>query len=193
MAPKTKYTKQEIIHAAFDIAKKEGFSGITIRKVARELESSIAPIYSNFEDVEQLKKAVVDKSIDLAKQVITEQDSGDPFRDIGIASIQFAKQYSVLYRDLIMNHNPYMKYNEENTLLVVEQMKKDPQLATFSDKDLQQGLLKIQIFQTGLSVMAANDLLPEQFNEPEMIAILDELTQDIFISASLRQEQSEIE
>lgn len=186
MAPKTKYTKQEIINAAFNIAKTEGFGGITIRKVATELRSSIAPIYVNFEDVEELKQAVVEKSLDHAKQLIVEQTSDDPFRAIGIASIKFALQYSVLYRDLIMQNNPYMKYNEENTLLIIEQMKKDPQLAGFSNEDLKQGLLKLQIFQTGLSVMAANDLLPEQFDEDKMIHMLDVVAEDIFIATKVR-------
>lgn len=186
MAPKIKYTKQDIIDAAFSIATIEGFDGITIRKVATELGSSIAPIYVNFEDVEALKQAVVEKSLDIAKQLITNETSVDPFRAIGIASIKFALEYRLLYRDLIMHHNPYMKYSEENALLVIKKMKTDPKLTGFSDEDLKQGLLKLQIFQTGLCVMAANDLLPEQFNEEKMIDMLDVVAEDIFIATMAR-------
>lgn len=186
MAPKVKFTKQDIINAAFNIANVEGFDGITIRKIAKELGSSIAPIYVNFEDIDELKQAVVEKSLDTSKQIFLEQNSGHPFRDIGIASIKFALKHSILFRDLIMHNHPQMKYNEANTLFVMEQMKKDPQLEGFSEEDLREGLLKMQIFQTGLSVMAANDLLPEQFNEVKMIKILDDMAEDVFIAAHAR-------
>ncbi len=189
MAPKTKFSKEDIINAAFKIATKEGFDGITIRKVAKKLGSSIAPIYVNFTDVDELKLAIVEKAQETAKQIYFEQNSGLPFRDIGIASIKFAKQYSVLFRDLIMKSNPYMKHNEENTLFVVEQMKKDPQLVGFSDEDLKQALLKMEIFQIGLSVMVANNLLPGDFNEEKMIAMLDNLAEDIFIATKVKKSE----
>ena len=47
MAPKNKFTKEEIINAAFDIAKVDGLGAITVRRVAQKLNSSIAPIYVN--------------------------------------------------------------------------------------------------------------------------------------------------
>jgi|SRR5690625_1935475 len=189
MAPRTKFTKDDIINAAFNIAKEEGFDGITIRKVAKKIGSSIAPIYVNFEDVDELKQAVVEKALDTAKQLFLEINSGHPFRDIGVASIRFATQYSVLFRDLIMKDNPYMKHNEENMLFVVEQMKKDPQLVGFSEDELKSALIRMEIFQTGLSVMVANDLLPEKYTEEKMIAMLDHLAEDIFIATKVRQQK----
>lgn len=109
MAPKTRFTKQDIVLAAFDIAKTDGIESITIRKVAERLGSSIAPIYVNFNDAEELIQQVVDKTFQVARGLITEQKSGQPFRDIGMASLRFAKEYPVLYRDLIMKNNPHMK------------------------------------------------------------------------------------
>lgn len=172
--------------AAFDIAKVEGFDGITIRKVAKELGSSIAPIYVNFEDVEELKQAVVEQTLEIAKQLIIEQKSGNPFRDVGIASIKFAKEYSVLYRELILQNNPYMKHNEENLSFVIQQMKKDPVLNGFTDQELRDILIKMEIFQTGLAIRIANELLPEEFNEQKMIQTLDDIAEDIIIAARYR-------
>ena len=45
-------------HGSFAIAETEGIDRVTIRKVAEQLGSSIAPIYVNFTDVEALKQAV---------------------------------------------------------------------------------------------------------------------------------------
>src|SRR5690625_466611 len=134
MAPRKKFSKEDIITAAFDIAKEEGFDAITIRKVAKKLGSSIAPIYVNFTNVEELIQEVVQYVMEIAKQLVLEQNSGDPFRDLGVGGIKFANKYSVLYRDLIMKDNPYMKYDEERERFAIEQMKRDPLLETFSDR-----------------------------------------------------------
>ncbi|MFK4997460.1 TetR/AcrR family transcriptional regulator [Bacillus sp. N9] len=61
MPPKKKFSKEQIIDAAFEIAKEEGVSNITIRKVANQLGSSIAPIYVNFKDVDELIYEVIKK------------------------------------------------------------------------------------------------------------------------------------
>ena len=186
MAPRKKFSKQDIIMAAFEIAKNEGIDAITIRKVAGELGSSIAPIYVNFEDVDELIQEVVNHTFEIAKQLIVEQNSGHPFRDIGIGSIRFAKNYSVLYRDLIMKDNPYMKHDEGNISFLIQQMKQDPLLQEFSDQELKEIILKMEIFQTGLAVRVANGLLPEYFTEEKMIEMLDSVAEDIMTAAHVR-------
>lgn len=182
MAPKNKFTKEEIIQAAFDIAKEEGIDALTIRRIAKQIGSSIAPIYVNFKNIEEVREAVVKQALTVSKELILAQNSGHPFRDIGIASLKFAREYSVLYRDLIMKNNEHMKHNEENMAFVVQQMKQDPRLANFADETLQNILLKMEIFQTGLCVMAANDLLPASFLEEQMIEMLDRVAEDFFIA-----------
>jgi|SRR5690625_743500 len=186
MAPKNKFTKQDIIQAAFDIAKEEGIDALTIRLIAKQLGSSIAPIYVNFENIEEVKESVVKRAQTVAKELILEQNSGQPFRDIGIASLKFAREYSVLYRDLIMKNNEHMKHNEESVVFSVQQMKQDPMLADFTDETLRRIILKMEIFQTGLCVMAANDLLPMSFKEEHMIEMLDCVAEDFFTAEQAR-------
>lgn len=187
MAPKPKFTKQDIILAAFDIARAEGLDSVSIRKVADRLGCSIAPIYVNFADAEELLQRVVEHSLHVAKQMITEQRTGQPFRDIGMASLRFAREFPLLYRDLIMKNNPYMKHNEEQLNEVVELMKEDPGLAGFSGEELRALLIKMQTFQTGLSVMVANDLFTTSVNEEQVMAMMNEAAEDFIRAARLRQ------
>lgn len=187
MAPKPKFTKQDIILAAFDIARAEGLDSVSIRKVADRLGCSIAPIYVNFADAEELLQRVVEHSLHAAKQMITEQRTGQPFRDIGMASLRFAREFPLLYRDLIMKNNPYMKHNEEQLNEVVELMKEDPGLAGFSGEELRALLIKMQTFQTGLSVMVANDLFTTSVNEEQVMAMMNEAAEDFIRAARLRQ------
>ncbi|MEF7440208.1 TetR/AcrR family transcriptional regulator [Paenibacillus lautus] len=186
MAPKTKFTKQDIVLAAFDIAKTDGIESITIRKVAERLGSSIAPIYVNFNDVQDLLQQVVERALQVARGMIMEQQSGQPFRDIGMASLRFAKEYPVLYRDLMMKDNPHMKNTPEQLAEVIGLMRHDPELAEFSDQELQSILLNMQVFQTGLCVMVANDLFTKNVDDEQMINMMDEAAEAFIRAAHAR-------
>lgn len=189
MPPKTKFSKQKIIDAAFDIAREQGIDGITIRKVANELGSSIAPIYVNFNDVEELKHAVVVRVAEISKQMLMEQDSGQPFHDIGVASLRFAREYSVLYKDFILNQKDYMDtYDQEMGEELIGQMKRDSDLDGFTDGELMVILLKMRVFTTGLSMMAASEMLPEELDEERLVGLLDSAAADIIAGSRIRKE-----
>ncbi|RXZ82993.1 TetR/AcrR family transcriptional regulator [Paenibacillaceae bacterium] len=199
MAPKPKFTKQEIIDAAFQIADAEGLGSITIRKVAEKLGSSIAPIYVNFNDVNELIQAVIARIVAISRRMLSEQTSGEPFRDIGLASLRFAKQHSVLFREIAISNNNYLSsYDEEIGGLLVEQMRTDAELAGFSDEELGMILLKMRIFQMGLCIMLASDQLPSlngqgNAGEPgnldeQAIRLLDSTAEDIVLAARWRKQ-----
>ncbi|WHX50481.1 TetR/AcrR family transcriptional regulator [Paenibacillus woosongensis] len=191
MPPQKKFSREEIIQVAFEIARVEGLDHITIRKVASRLGSSIAPIYVNFANVEELIQAVIGKISELSREILMDMDTGNPFHDIGAASLRFAKEYSVLFRDLVMKQNDHMKgYDQDMAPFLMEQMKEDADLAGFEDEELRLILLKMRIFQLGLSVMIANGLLPESFSEEQAIALLDQTAGDVIAGARLRQQGS---
>ncbi|MDG5789090.1 TetR family transcriptional regulator [Evansella sp. AB-P1] len=180
MPPKKKFTEDQIIDAAFTIAKSTGMDSITIRRVAEQLGSSIAPIYVNFNDVEELKRAVIKKIVQLSQQLIDEQQSGSPFRDIGVASLMFAKKYPVLIRDFIMKPNEYYgEYDEEMGGNLVSLMKNDTMLQGLTDEELMMILLKMRAFQMGLQMMVANGLIPDEMDLDKMIAMSDSVAEDI--------------
>ncbi|MCJ8008354.1 TetR/AcrR family transcriptional regulator [Lederbergia wuyishanensis] len=186
MAPKKKFTKEQVIDAAFEIAKKEGMDTISIRKVAEKMGSSIAPIYVNFNEVEELKREVMKKIIELSNQLLSEENSGHPFQDIGVASLRFAREYSVLFRDLVMKQTEYLSsYDEDMGHGLVELMKGDSDLEGFSKEELMTIFFKMRVFTVGLSVMVANGLLPEEFNEEKGVELLNSTATDVITSARL--------
>ncbi|MNJ36404.1 hypothetical protein D3C77_311900 [compost metagenome] len=68
---------------------------------------------------------------------------------------------------------------------LVKRMKKDAELEGFSDDELKLILLKMKIFQTGLSVMVANGLFPDNLSEEQVIELLDSAAADIIVAARL--------
>ncbi|RXI96593.1 TetR/AcrR family transcriptional regulator [Anaerobacillus alkaliphilus] len=179
MPPKKKFTREQIIDAAFEIAKKEGLGSITIRKIANALGSSIAPIYVNFNDVDELLEGVMLKIHELTQNILLEQNTGYPFLDIGIASLKFAKEYDVLFKDLVFQKNDQFDVDMEEQL--VELMKTDPDLKGFSTDELKDILLKLKIFQTGLSLMVANGLLSNKTDE-QLIEMLMSMGNDVIVA-----------
>jgi AcrR family transcriptional regulator len=191
MPPKTKFTKEAIIDAAFDIAKTEGIDSISVRKVADKLGSSIAPIYVNFTDVEELKQAVLAKVHEIASQMIKTEYSPNPFLNIGIAGLKFARQYNVLFKDLVFNSSRYVNQVNPSSTNIMEQMKQSPTLSGFSDEELGGILFKMRVFQLGLTVMDVNGMLPENFDEETIIHMLESAGQDVITATRLRQKETE--
>jgi AcrR family transcriptional regulator len=190
MPPKNKFSREQIVDAAFNIANTEGIDSMTIRKVAGQLGSSIAPIYVNFNDVEELKSAVVKKVVDISQHMLNEQNTGNPFGDIGFASLQFAKKHPILFRDFVMKQNNYLlDYDQEMGDELLDQMKKDPELEGFTDEELKTILFKMRAFQMGLSVMVANGLLPEKLDLEKMKEILDDVAEDVVTATHLRKKK----
>ncbi|TDL57727.1 TetR/AcrR family transcriptional regulator [Paenibacillus dendritiformis] len=187
MAPKKKFTREQIIDAAFEIARMEGLASITIRKVADRLGSSIAPIYVNFQDAEELIQEVIKKTVQVSQQMLEEMSTGNPFYDIGAASLRFAREYSELFRELVMKPNPYMNgYEQDMGPILIGQMKQDADLQGFSDEELMMILMKMKIFQLGLSVMVANGLLPEPWDEGRAMELLSGAANDVIAAARMR-------
>ena len=190
MPPKKKYSKQQIVDAAFELARVEGIEGITARKVADELGSSVAPIYVNFDDIKDLKKAVVDNVFKVSRALAKKEVTGDIFLDIGIASLRFAKEYSILFQELVLKKNEYMEaYDQQVGKEIIEEMKNDQELSDFNDEELRMILLKMRVFQLGLSVMVANELLPEDFDEEAQIDLLASMGSDVITATKISDEK----
>lgn len=189
MPPKKKFSRQQIVDSAFELARVEGIEGLTARKVADELGSSVAPIYVSFKDIEDLKKAVAHKVFRVSREMSKKEVTGDRFLDIGIASLRFAREYSVLFQELVLKKNDYMKdYDQELGSNIIKEISGDRVFSDFTDKELKLILLKMRIFQLGLSVMVANGLLPEEFDEEAQIDILAGMGEDVITAARLYKE-----
>lgn len=178
MPPKTIFTKEQLIDAAFEIANEEGFDSITIRRVAKMLNSSIAPIYANSKDVNELKSEVVKKAIEICKEIFEQQDSRDPFLNIGISSVIFAKRYPLLFDAIALNSNDQYKQQIDPSF-ALSIMKQDNSLSSFSDYELQILLLKMQAMQSGLAVLAKTKLYDDILSDELIIQILDSTGKDI--------------
>ena len=71
MARKCAYTKEMILEVAIKLFKKEGSDAITAKNIAKELNCSVAPIYSVYLSLDDLKK---DLAFEIEKNILEEKN-----------------------------------------------------------------------------------------------------------------------
>lgn len=107
MPPRPKYTKEEIINAALDIVREEGEDSLTARDLGTRLNTSARPIFTAFENMEELKNAVTDAGVKMFKEYAKNFTDYTPaFKQIGMQIVSFATIESKLFEFLFMHKNP---------------------------------------------------------------------------------------
>ena len=189
MPPKNKFSREEIVQAAFEIAQEEGFSKITARSVASRLNSSVAPIYVNFKTIEALVQAVVQKVFALSEELLAKQKGENLFENIGRASLDFARDYPVLFRELVLQPNPYMASYEDTEKTMVDALKENEEMKDWTVEERRRLFLKMRIFQLGLSAMVANGHVPSWLDEKKSEELLMETGKQLLLAEQLKREE----
>lgn len=101
MSPRNaQFTREEIVDAAFELFREQGWSGFSVQAVAKAINASTMPIYSQFANVRELEDTVCLKAMELLKERMLEDISGDKWIDQAITFIRFAMEEKYLFRAL---------------------------------------------------------------------------------------------
>lgn len=107
MPPKCKFTREEILQTALDMVRSEGIASITARSLAARLGSSPKPIFTVFENMEELLQETVMAAKDLYTQYALQGLHSEPaFMGVGIQYLRFAKEEPKLFQLLFMSEMP---------------------------------------------------------------------------------------
>lgn len=103
MPPKSKFTKDEILDMALCITKEHGMEAVTARELGNRLGSSARPIFTVFENMDEVKELIVYKAKELYGQYVETGLKNQPaFKGVGIAYIRFAIEEPKLFQLLFM-------------------------------------------------------------------------------------------
>ena len=105
MPPKVKIKKEEILDAAIEIIRTEGIAGVNARALGKRLDCSVQPIFRNFLNMDELRKALYDK-IECVFDESMRSGLGRhriPFLGMGLAYIEFAKTEANFFKFLFMS------------------------------------------------------------------------------------------
>lgn len=104
MPPKAKFTREEIIEAAFQIARTEGIDGITARELGKRLQSSARPVFTVFASMEEVRAEVIARAKELYGNYVAEGLRQElAFKGVGMAYIKFSMEEPLLFQLLFMS------------------------------------------------------------------------------------------
>jgi len=78
--------------------REQGWAGFSVQAVGKAINSSTMPIYSQFANVRELEDAVCLKAMELLKERMLVERTGDRWIDQGISYIRFAEEEKFLFR-----------------------------------------------------------------------------------------------
>ena len=98
MAPKQQFSRNDIIEAAFNLVRKQGWQGLSARAIANELNSSTRPIYDYLDSMKQIESEVVKKALDYFVAFLSRERTGDKWLDQALGYVLFAQEEKHLFR-----------------------------------------------------------------------------------------------
>lgn len=164
MPPKAKFTREDVISAAFALVREQGMEALTARSLAARLGSSPKPIFGLFSSMEELQEAVIQRAQALfSERISQEMASGrfPPYKSSGMAYIRFAQEEKPLFKLLYMRDRrgePPMG-EDPNTALMLQLIQKGTGLSKENAWLLH---LETWIFVHGIATMVATSYLDWQ-------------------------------
>lgn len=152
MPPKIKVDRDTILNAALEVIRDEGISAITAQRVSVELGSSVAPIFREFQTVEELRMAAAERiSIYHAQYLKAYTTNDSDFLTYGLGYINFAKEYPYLFETIMQPGRTDMNERTSDQLaFVVQSLAAESALSFEEAKEL---FLNIWIYTHGVACL----------------------------------------
>ncbi len=182
MPPKAKFTKAEIIGAALNIVRTEGYEALTSRALGIYLGSSARPIFTVFKNMEEVQQAMIEAAKNLYKEYVNKGLTAEhPFKGVGTQYILFSVNEPKLFQLLFMAEQkqipdlsgvlPLIDESYGDILLSIQ---KDYEISELSAKKLYQHLW---IYTHGIASLCATKMC--RFTGEEISSMITEVCTSI--------------
>lgn len=112
MPPKAKFTKDDIIAAALSLVREKGIDALTARALGAKLQSSARPIFTVFQNMDEVQTEVLSAARELynsyVREGLTQSGNTPHFKCVGQQYIRFALTEPKLFRLLFMKEQEEM-------------------------------------------------------------------------------------
>ena len=118
MAPKNKFTKEEMVAAALQVVRTKGIEGLTAKTMADALGTSTQPIFTAFGSMDTVRQEVCAAAVRVYDRYTNAGlQEKIPFFGVGMQYIRFAREEPELYRLL------FLTQGQEQESLAVRSMR----------------------------------------------------------------------
>lgn len=151
MPPKKRIFKDDILEASIRVIKKQSASALTVRNIAAELQCSTQPIYSEFENLDCLKKELYKYA---SEKYLRFRFTN--YKELAIAFLTFAKKEKELFKFLYLRRRDSGEKlpDDINYTITVELLSKNLEMDPQRAKDMHHWM---QYYCYTMGVMIATD------------------------------------
>ena len=157
-----KVSKEQIIDAAVEVLRDDGFSAINARSVAKKLGCSTQPIYFSFQSMDELKAALSERAIRMHTRRVRDslrahEGNDSRYSSYGMGFVRFAAEEKQLFRWLYLESHQLGPYQNDVLLpeiiaVIVEEFGYSEEVARRFHQDM-------TYFTYGLAILANTDHL----------------------------------
>jgi len=165
MPPKKKFDLNQIVDAAFNVLKRDGFAAITARSIAAELGSSTTPIYWALESMDKVEDALRLKALELMAEYQAKKYTDNVFINLAVGYVEFARSEPNLFRFLSIDRQKPLAVKEEGVFeeALTRQLGFKPPVKSaigeIDQKSMDELTLLSLIFNYGLAVAISTHML----------------------------------
>ena len=162
MPPKPKYTKEEIVAAAFELTREKGIDAVVAREVGKRLDTSSSPIFTIWNSMDELRAEVRE----LAKEKYIQYMDGifdytPSFKEFGMRCVSFAADEPNLFRLLFLTkqeeHSPYTRFKQDFEGIFTSLMAEIENQFNLSKSQADELLSQMIIFANGIAAYMITD------------------------------------
>lgn len=174
MPKNTTITKEIILENAFELVRKEGFSALTARNIAKKIGCSTQPIYWTYKNMDDLKDEICQKALNLLKTSISEyKKTGNPFLDLGLGYVAVAHNEPALFKAFYMDNIMQVKMTDifiENQD-IIQTMQNSEEYQKMSEKGIKNIVAKSWMLAHGVASLVATGMFV--YDEEKILEILE--------------------
>jgi len=185
MAPKTIYSRDDIIRAAFKLVRKSGFRDFSARKVADEFNASTAPVYSYFSSMDELKSEVLLNAEKLMLDYTMEPYTKSVFLNMGTGLVLFAQENRELFRALLLESGETRVLLKNFLKALISELDRDELVSLLPPKERKEVMNRMAIFTHGFASLICVGILDE-VSRKEAIKTMYDMGRDVIETALLK-------
>lgn len=166
MSQRKRIFRQDILQAAADLVRKNGPAALSVRNLAREMNCSTQPIYSEFENMEALRN-------ELAAFVRENylQEDADNYKQVALSFLHFARKEKNLFQLVYLRQRAEGEtlFEDPNESQTIQKLSVNLELSPQKAAELHK---RMQYYCYSMAVMMATGYL--NFSEEELSVELTE-------------------
>ena len=184
MAPKFKFTKEEVLSVTIDFIRENGIEALTARELAKKLDSSTKVIFSLFSNMKNLE----DEAKFAAENIFSEKvnlalKDDSPFKRLGVEYILFSKNEPRLFQWLFMkkgieigSFKDFLPMRDYEYRSVIESIDEEYKISIENAKKLYEHLF---IYSHGIATLTVTGIY--NFTPTEIIEYMTEVAKSLIV------------